>query len=135
MSPCRDGTPPMDRVPGRVQWCCCQTHIMTDSQTFVVIKRGSFLYRGHRKFLIDMPTLLIGFHKHGPGHHLNDGVGVATAGVKCSLTLSQTGSVGELSKTHHQALITTIEFDSVAVVLTQRLTHFLNSYSMTRHMI
>ena len=40
-----------------------------------------------------------------------------SAEVKCSLNISQTGSVGELSKAHHHELVTAIELDGVPVTL------------------
>jgi hypothetical protein len=71
------------------------------------------------KILIDTPILLlIRFCKRGLGHCFESrSVEVLSAEVKCSFNVSQTGTVGELSKTHHHELITAIELNSVSVVL------------------
>ena len=52
-----------------------------------------------RKVLINMLVpLLVGLIKRGFGHHLDVIPVVVSAEIKCSLNISQTGSVDELSK-------------------------------------
>jgi len=88
----------------------------TNPQLFILVKRGGFFYQSHRKVLIDtLILLLVGFRKRGFGHHLDASpIPIATE-VKCSLNISQTSSVGELSKAHHHELVTAIELDRVTV--------------------
>ena len=61
--------------------------------------------------------LLVGLRKRGFGHHLDAHPIPVTTEVKCSLYISQTGPVGELSKAHHHELITAIELDGVPVAM------------------
>ncbi len=67
----------------------------------------SSMYQGMRKVLIDMPILLlISFCQVGLGHCFKSRtVLIASVEVKSSLIISQTGSVCELSKTHHHEFI------------------------------
>ena len=76
-----------------------------------------FTYQDLSKILIDTPILLlIRFCKRGLGHCFESrSVEVLSAEVKCSLNVSQTGTVGELSKAHHHELITAIELNSMSV--------------------
>ena len=90
----------------------------TNSQLLVLVELLSLLDQNHRKVLIDTPILLlVGFRKRGFWHHLDScPIPVATE-VKCSLSISQTSSVGELSKAHHHELVMAIELDRVAVAI------------------
>ena len=92
--------------------------IKTNPQLFIFVKFGSFLHKSHRKVLIDMPVLLlVGLSQSGSGHHFDARPVEVSAEVKCSLNISQTGPVGELSKAHHHELVTAIELDGVPVTL------------------
>ena len=85
----------------------------TNPQLFIFVKRCGFLNQSHRKVLINTPILLlVGLCKRRFGHHLDAG----SAEVKCSLNISQTRAVGELSKAHHHELVSAIELDSATVV-------------------
>ena len=75
-----------------------------------------FLHQSHRKVLIDTPILLlVGLRKRGFGHRLDARSVEVPAEVKCSLNVSQTSPVGELSEAHHHELVTAIELDGMAV--------------------
>ena len=88
----------------------------TNPQLLVIVEILGLLDQNHRKVLIDTPILLlVGFRKRGFGHHLDACPIPVAAEVKCSLYISQTGSVGELSKAHHHELVTAIELDGVSV--------------------
>ena len=92
--------------------------IKTNPQLFIFVKFGGFLHQSHRKVLIDTPILLlVGLSQSGSGHRLDARTVEVSTEVKCSLNISQTGSVGELSKAHHHELVTAIELDSVPVTL------------------
>ena len=65
-----------------------------------------------------MPVLLlVGLSQSGFGHYLDARSVEVSAEVKCSLNISQIGSVGEMSKAHHHELVTAIELDRVPVTL------------------
>ena len=88
----------------------------TNPQLFILVKLRGFLHQGHRKVLIDTPILLlVGLRKRGSRHHLKPGTIEVSAEVKCSLNISQTSPVSELSKAHHHELVTAIELDGVPV--------------------
>jgi len=94
-----------------------------------------FTYQDLSKILIDtLILLLIRFCKRGLGHCFESrSVEVLSAEVKCSFNVSQTGTVGELSKTHHHELITAIEFNSVSVSLVGVNTLFEFRFIDKRH--
>lgn len=77
------------------------------------------MYQGLRKVLIDTPILLlISFRQSGLRYSLQSrSVQIASAEVKSSLNISQTGSICDLSKAHHHELVTAIELYSVPVAL------------------
>lgn len=88
----------------------------TDPQFFTFVKHCGFLNQSHRKVLINTPILLlVGLCKRGFGHHLDAGSIEVPAEVKCSLNISQTRAVCELSKAHHHELVSAIELNSVTV--------------------
>ena len=69
-----------------------------------------------RKVLIAMPILfLVSLRKRGSGHHLDPRTVEVSAEVKCSLNISQTNPVGELSEAHPHELVTAIELNGVPV--------------------
>ena len=91
----------------------------TDPQFFIFVKHCGFLNQSHRKVLINTPILLlVGLCERGFVHHLDAGSIEVPAEVKCSLNISQTRAVGELSKAHHhEQLVSAIELNSVTVAL------------------
>ena len=90
----------------------------TSQKVFILVKLRGFLHQDYRKVLIDTPILLlVGLRQSGSGHHLDARPVEVSAEVKCSLNISQTSSVSELSKAHHHELVTAIELDGVPVTL------------------
>ena len=88
----------------------------TNPQLFILVKCRGFLHQSHCKVLIDTPILLlIDFRKSGSRHYLDARPVEVSAEVKCSLNVSQTDPVGELSKAHHHELVTAVELDGVTV--------------------
>lgn len=88
----------------------------TDPQFFIFVKHYGFLNQSHRKVLINTPILLlVGLCKRIFVHHLDAESIEVPAEVKCSLNISQTRAVGELSKAHHHELVSAIELNSVTV--------------------
>ena len=76
-------------------------------------------YRSLWKVLVDTPILFfIRFSQRGFGHYLDTRtVKVRRTEVKCSLYISHTRSVRELSNAHYYELLTASELDSVPVTL------------------
>ena len=92
--------------------------LKTNPQLLILVKRCGFLNQSHREVLIDTPILLlVGLRKRGFGHHLDAGSVEVSAEVKCSLNISQAGTVGELSEAHHHELVAAVEPDCVTVAL------------------
>ena len=87
-------------------------------QLLIPVKRCGFLDQSHREVLMDTPILLlVGLRKRGFGHHLDAGSVEVSAEVKCSLNVSQAGTVRELSEAHHHELVAAVKPDRVTVAL------------------
>ena len=91
--------------------------VKIDAKLLSVIKILCSLHQTFSKVLIDTPILLlVRFRQGGLGHCLESGpVQILSAEVKCSLNISQTRTVGELRKAHHQELVPAVELDRMPV--------------------
>lgn len=103
--------------------------VQSNAKLLSLIKILCSLHQTFSKVLIDTPILLlVRFCQGGLGHCLEARpVQILSAEVKCSLNISQSGTVGELRKAHYQELIPAVEPDRmpVAAVTVDTLLEFV----------